>query len=174
MSTRAFKFSLGVPVGGFAPRGGGGIPGDIIDLGVGLIPGIIGGLVPGNDPMRPTLPVPTGGGVPMPTGPVGGTAPPVFRGGCGPTPAGRGKRLTPRFIEGKGNVCPTGFHMSKTLGCCVPNRRMNPLNPRALSRSTRRLSAFQRRIKSTEKALRKLAPPQRRRALPAKGGCGCK
>jgi len=43
-------------------------------------------------------------------------------------------------------------------------RRMNPLNPRALSRATRRLASFNRRSKSVEKQLRKLVPASRRRA----------
>ncbi len=174
MSTRAFRLSF-LPRGNVGGTGGiGGILAPILPGLLPLIPGIGGQpLLPQDDPMRPTLPVPTGG-VPMPTGPVGSGAPPVFQGGCGPTPRGRGQRLNPRFIEGRGAVCPTGFHLSKTLGCCVPNRRMNPLNPRALSRSTRRLVAFSRKIKATEKALRRLAPPSRRRALPAKGCTVCK
>lgn len=43
-------------------------------------------------------------------------------------------------------------------------RRMNVLNPRALSRATRRLSGFNKRSRNVEKQLRKLAPPARRRA----------
>lgn len=42
-------------------------------------------------------------------------------------------------------------------------RRMNVLNPKALSRSTRRLAGFNRRSKAVEKQLRKLCPPSRRR-----------
>lgn len=42
-------------------------------------------------------------------------------------------------------------------------KRMNVLNPRALSRATRRLAGFNRRSKSVEKQLRKLCPPSRRR-----------
>ncbi len=40
-------------------------------------------------------------------------------------------------------------------------RRMNPLNVKALRRSTRRLASFQREAKKVEKELRKLAPPRR-------------
>ena len=43
-------------------------------------------------------------------------------------------------------------------------RRMDPLNVKALRRSTRRLAAFQREAKKVEKELRKLAPPARRRS----------
>lgn len=46
-------------------------------------------------------------------------------------------------------------------------RRMDPLNVKALRRSTRRLSAFQREAKKVEKELRKLAPPARRRSSPS-------
>jgi len=42
-------------------------------------------------------------------------------------------------------------------------RRMNVLNPRALSRATRRLSGFNKRSKNVEKQLRRLAPAARRR-----------
>lgn len=47
-------------------------------------------------------------------------------------------------------------------------RRMNVLNPRALSRATRRLAGFNRRTKTVEKVLRRLAPP-RRRSIPVHG-----
>lgn len=48
-------------------------------------------------------------------------------------------------------------------------RRMNVLNPRALSRSVRRLAGFHRRSASVTKQLRKLAPPSSRRRLPVHG-----
>lgn len=48
-------------------------------------------------------------------------------------------------------------------------RRMNVLNPRALSRSVRRLAGFNRRSKSVAKQLRRLAPPSTRRPLPQHG-----
>lgn len=48
-------------------------------------------------------------------------------------------------------------------------RRMNVLNPRALSRSVRRLAGFHRRSASVTKQLRKLAPPSSRRRLPSHG-----
>lgn len=46
-------------------------------------------------------------------------------------------------------------------------RRMNPLNVKALRRSTRRLAGFNRISKQVEKELRKLAPPARRRSAPS-------
>lgn len=60
-------------------------------------------------------------------------------------------------------ACCKGFHVAKTkdpnspsFGKCVRNRRMNALNPKALRRSTRRLSSFNRMAKNTQKELRKL------------------
>jgi len=43
-------------------------------------------------------------------------------------------------------------------------RRMNPLNPKALRRATRRLSSFNKFAVKTQKELAKLAPPRRRAA----------
>jgi len=44
--------------------------------------------------------------------------------------------------------CPTGYHPEKGgEPYCVRNRRMNPLNPRALSRATRRVGGFARAVK---------------------------
>jgi len=44
--------------------------------------------------------------------------------------------------------CPTGYHPEKAgKAYCVRNRRMNPLNPRALSRATRRVGGFARAVK---------------------------
>jgi len=44
--------------------------------------------------------------------------------------------------------CPTGYHPEKAgQPYCVRNRRMNPLNPRALSRATRRVGGFARAVK---------------------------
>lgn len=151
----------------------GGLLGDVARQVIPQIPGLIGGGFQGDDPMRPTLPVPSPGGVPMPTGPISVGAPPVFRGGCGPTPTGRMTRLSPRQLDNGKLVCPSGWHFSEKLGCCVKNRRMNPLNERARARATRRLLAFNRKVKQSEKALRGLAPP-RRRAAPRRGSCKCK
>jgi len=60
-------------------------------------------------------------------------------------------------------ACCKGFHVAKTkdpnspsFGKCVRNRRMNALNPKALRRSTRRLSSFNRMAKNTQRELRKL------------------
>jgi hypothetical protein len=70
--------------------------------------------------------------------------------------------------------CPRGYHRNKTGyhtkkygyieagSICVKNRRRNPLNPRALSRSMARLS-------SAKKAARFLGQVSIR-----EGGCGCK
>lgn len=42
--------------------------------------------------------------------------------------------------------------------------RMNPLNPKAVRRATRRLTSFSREVKKVEKALRRIAPATRRSA----------
>jgi len=91
-----------------------------------------------------------------------------------PGPTTRGPRVPVPFpvpdIFGlfNGGECPEqacckGFHVAKTkdprspsFGKCVRNRRMNSLNPKALRRSTRRLSSFNRMAKNTQKELRKL------------------
>jgi len=87
----------------------------------------------------PTFPIPIP--IPIPGGLFGGD------GGCAPDP------------------CCRGQHLNKSMGCdgappgtkCVSNRRMNPLNPRALRRATRRLKGFERAVKSTRKQLRTLS-----------------
>jgi len=44
--------------------------------------------------------------------------------------------------------CPSGYHPEKQgKPYCVRNRRMNSLNPRALSRATRRVGGFARAVK---------------------------
>lgn len=63
------------------------------------------------------------------------------------------------------NPCCRGQHLNKSMDCagnppgtkCVTNRRMNPLNSRALKRATRRLKGFERAVKGTRKQLRSLA-----------------
>lgn len=70
-------------------------------------------------------------------------------------------------VLGDGTECPTcckGFHIAKTtdqsspsFGQCVRNRRMNPLNPKALRRAIRRATRFESFVKSNRKSLRKLA-----------------
>lgn len=52
-------------------------------------------------------------------------------------------------------ACKPGKHISKKTGACVTNRHMNFLNPRALSRSVRRLAGFQNFATRTEKAIQK-------------------
>lgn len=48
--------------------------------------------------------------------------------------------------------CPCGFHFVKSgAGYCVRNRRMNPLNPRALNRASRRVGGFARAVKRARK-----------------------
>jgi hypothetical protein len=56
---------------------------------------------------------------------------------------------------------------------CVRNRRMNPLNPRALSRSMRRLAGFTKAVRSSERLIQRLAVKSGGRRRSA-GGCGCR
>jgi len=85
--------------------------------------------------------------------PPGSPTPGLFPPGGlqGPLPGGtlaRGGRVPfiamPNGLPG----CPSGYHPEKSgKPYCVRNRRMNPLNPRALSRATRRVGGFARAVK---------------------------
>ena len=125
---------------------------------VGLINDILQRIpLPRNIP-RPRLPLPRGPG-PTTTGPTFPFPVPI------PFPSdliGFGNGECP---PGQTNPCCRGQHLNKAMGCdgappgtkCVTNRRMNPLNPRALRRATRRLKGFERAVKSTRKQLRTLS-----------------
>lgn len=96
---------------------------------------------PGGDPLLPQGPLvlPPGSGTP-------GLWPPG--GPQHPFPTARGGRvpfiMMPNGLPG----CPSGYHpMKDGAPFCVRNRRMNPLNPRALSRATRRVGGFARAVK---------------------------
>jgi len=55
------------------------------------------------------------------------------------------------------NPCCRGQHLDKkTKSRCVSNRSMNPLNPRALKRATRRLSRFDKMARNAKKEMKKL------------------
>lgn len=130
-------------IGRFAPRGGGG-------------PAPTG---PTGTPERPGLPMPQNG-----MAPTFGT--------CRNT---RNTSMPPSVADNGSLCCPSGWHLSTRKdpctgnrnSCCVKNRRMNALNPRALSRSVRRLTSFNKTIARTQKALRRLAPARRRPAKPS-------
>lgn len=56
------------------------------------------------------------------------------------------------FIPVQNGCCPKGCHPDKRTGTkCVSNRRMNPLNPRALRRSLRRIDQFENFVNRTAK-----------------------
>lgn len=137
----------GSPIAGlpnFIPTPGsqdtGGIFGAIIDL--------LGGLVGGRLPALPQLPPAPGGTPPL----LPGRIPP------GPMAPGSPGTCLP-------NPCCSGQHLNKSRGCdgsppgskCVSNRRMNPLNPRALRRAIRRAKGFERFVKSNRKSLKSLS-----------------
>ena len=65
------------------------------------------------------------------------------------TPGAQLQSISPGGTQFKGQ-CPAGHHMSKTTGACVPNRRMNVGNARALRRAIRRQSGF---VKLARRAL---------------------
>jgi len=72
------------------------------------------------------------------TGPFTGPLLPTITGGRAPF------ITMPNGLPG----CPSGYHPEKSgKAYCVRNRRMNPLNPRALSRATRRVGGFARAVK---------------------------
>ena len=137
-----------VPVPGDSDTGG--IVGSIIDL--------LGGIIGGRVPSLPQLPQLPGGQPPIllpQTQPNGRSGPGFTLGGA-----------IPASVNGCiPNPCCRGQHLNKGVGCdgapagtkCVSNRRMNPLNPRALRRATRRLKGFERAVKTTRKQLRTLA-----------------
>jgi len=122
---------LNIPVPGDPDAGG--IVGTIID--------IFGGIVGGRLPALPQLPPAPGGTPPL----LPGRIPPaqLSPGAAGPC---------------MGNPCCSGQHLDKATGTkCVSNRRMDPLNPKALRRAIRRAKGFERFVKSNRKSLRSLA-----------------
>jgi len=120
----------------------GGITGTIIDL-FGRVIGGLGGVPPG----LPSFPPAPGGTPPLLPGRIPPAALAPGASGCLPNP------------------CCSGKHLNKTTGCdgappgtkCVSNRRMDPLNPKALRRAIRRAKGFERFVKSNRKSLRSLA-----------------
>jgi len=133
--------------GGFIP-GPTGMPGGLVTdwsalirQGIDLALGALGSgsgsslqegpLILGPQTQTPGLFPPGGLQGPLPTGAVrtGGRAPFI---------------VMPNGLPG----CPSGYHPEKSgKPYCVRNRRMNPLNPRALSRATRRVGGFARAVK---------------------------
>lgn len=60
--------------------------------------------------------------------------------------------------------CPSGYHLAKDgSGRCVKNRRMDPLNPKALRRANRRQKAFLRQVDKTLASMPTKASVKRRR-----------
>ena len=143
-------------------QGDPGFFGDIfktVKRAAGFIPGPIGTIARA---------IPGGGGGRQPAGtppftmPGGGRGIPFHPQGRGSVPAPGVGGAVERFLPGG----KTGF-IPGPVGARKKCRRMDPLNVKALRRSTRRLAAFQREAKKVEKELRKLAPPARRRSSTA-------
>lgn len=85
-------------------------------------------------------------------------------GGGGRKPSGS----IPSFMPGGSPLGPMGGPRAGPaagMGRSIKKRRrMDPLNVKALRRSTRRLAAFQKEAKKVEAELRKIAPKTRTRA----------
>lgn len=74
------------------------------------------------------------------------------------------RMMQQRQVRAPAQARPRRVSVDEETGEELPKaRRMNPLNPRALSRATRRLASFTRRVRSVEKQLRKIAPRSRSR-----------
>lgn len=90
----------------------------------------------------------------IPGGGASGGESPNYAEGTGATGGGM-------VMMGAKGMCPPGFHPNKSDSIkgpkgsyCVRNRRMNPLNPRALRRALRRSEDFEQIAKRTVNALR--------------------
>jgi len=99
----------------------------------------------GGNQLQEPVDIPIPGGVMLPDpGTPGGPIMPFPGGG---SPCSRNTRV-PFQVQPNGMMgCPCGYHPEKQgKPYCVRNRRMNPLNPRALSRATRRVGGFARAV----------------------------
>ena len=157
----------------------GGVVGELLPGPAGTVVKGITNALPGKNLLAPRAPA--GPGLAMPTGtmPTLGfptTGAPGTGFGAVPPPSGSGGGGGGTMTNGKG--CTIGFRPNKTsyyvrnpLGLggnqieigerCVKRRRMNPLNPRAISRAIRRLESAKRATSRLSK-------------VSIRGGCGCK
>lgn len=97
----------------------------------------------GDDPGAPMPFQENGNGPPIPGGLM---VPEEFERGVG---IGMPRGAQPFVTLANGMTgCPSGYHPEKQgKPYCVRNRRMNALNPRALSRASRRVGGFARAVK---------------------------
>lgn len=152
----------------------------------GLLPGPAGTVVrgitsalPGKNLLAPRAPGPgTSGGLMLPSGSI----PTISMPGTGATPLipmGNMPTTTAVDMGGGAKGCNAGYRLNKSGywsnknkllpgaswtapgTACVKRRRMNPLNPRAISRAIRR-------IESAKRATSRLSK------VTVRGGCGCK
>jgi len=134
---------------------------------LGKLVGKVGGLIPGPiGTIATIIGGAGGGGGSRGGGGTVGTPPFTMPGGSGIISSRLQERVpVPGIVGAAQRLIPggqTGFTTRPKK-----RRRMDPLNVKALRRSTRRLAAFQREAKKVEKELRKLAPPARRRSSSA-------
>ncbi len=146
------------------PRGARGLGETLLDIGIGLLPDVIEEIIGRDLSELPGLP--TAG----PNGANGNGGARFDVTACGAVQG----RTQAAFINGQ-PCCPTGFHFSKTSGCCIKNRKMNVLNMRAHSRATRRIRGTARALNRAKKAVGEAAremgacpKPGRRRSAPCK------
>lgn len=108
----------------------------------------------------------------------GGRVGPVSGGfmiGGGGQPGAPSTYVAPDGTACRGHLNRTRYYSQRMGGLvepgtvCVKNRRTNPLNPRALSRSMRRLSGFVKATRSAEKLLTRMA---RKAGGGRRSGCG--
>lgn len=64
---------------------------------------------------------------------------------------------TPTAAMAPAGCCPPGYHLSKTTGACVRNRRMNVANPKALRRSLRRVAGFGKLAQRSKRDIKRAA-----------------
>ncbi len=198
MSSRGFRFGFGGDFGpgtangggfgGFAPGPSGGGGGFSFPNPCDLIPGLcdIPGGLPGRNPtggapgFQPNTPAEDIFCILFPAlcGLPGGPELPGVpeNGGCGRTiNVTRHVGGFPPVTGGDGKPCcpknhKLGFNKDGSL-CCKRIRRMNPMNPQANRRATRRLTSFVKASDRARSSLAKLAPRRSSRRAPSSKKC---
>lgn len=143
-----------MPYGGFGGySAAGGIGSFLGGLAKGALGFITGGPVGAVAAVAPSL-LGGSGGVPAPP------STPIPSSILKPTPGVSGivQRAVPGGQSGyQLQGVPRGYHVSKTSGRVVKNRRRNFANGKALNRAIGRVAGFERMVKRSRKSLRKLS-----------------